>query len=717
MQRNFNPLINYFIVGFLAFSGFAFAEDKNNVAILKETKQCINCLFDGDDLSGLNLVGAKLSGSKFYNVDLNGTRLTDADLTRTSFENTNLQEAILNRSNFSYSTFQKSDFSNTLLLETNFTSVSFSEVNFNGAKLRNTVLTSTELRDVDFREATIDLWIGDNVLYCDVIDNSNNVIDRDCRVFEQKEIEKITAIQTTLSQLGYEVGKIDGAWGKKTEAALRSFFNNSNVNVPSDLKSVPLSLLEELSGSTQLAKADSRPRSNTALDLQDGLFALGYNITPDGNIGPKTRKIIGNFLNVNSLAIENKDLRQIRDSVEESLVKQSIDSAVKLPWEYKAAEITIDADPNATEVFKGLETMKQAADAGFTVISLFVHCDRRESIDKNATDGFPLYRRTGCSIPYVKTTDDLLAQSVDATDVYIAEAKKLGLKITLKPMFLGLTDAETFNYYGYEYGKVPVKEFFDGNGSTFDGYVEIIQKISSYANEKNVDFVQIGTELKNLNPNIIKSDRWGEIIKGIRKEFGGKLIYAYNLGPEGSGERSLQQIKAIWEGVDYIGINFFPNQTLKSKKYYTSADVTNALQNVVFDGKNAFSILKSVSTNFNKAIIFTETSFPPWRGSVNWMFRQSCDYQNKGKKGWIYTVGPFSTKEPSRIAALVLADGWFKAVKDLDFVHGATHVFWYKTGYDGKNFQKVDEEIGFTDCGGHIARNESLINIISAYYN
>ena len=124
MQRNFNPLINYFIVGFLAFSGFAFAEDKNNVAILKETKQCINCLFDGDDLSGLNLVGAKLSGSKFYNVDLNGTRLTDADLTRTSFENTNLQEAILNRSNFSYSTFQKSDFSNTLLLETNFTSVS-----------------------------------------------------------------------------------------------------------------------------------------------------------------------------------------------------------------------------------------------------------------------------------------------------------------------------------------------------------------------------------------------------------------------------------------------------------------------------------------------------------------------------------------------------------------------------------------------------------------
>ena len=62
--------------------------------------------------------------------------------------------------------------------------------------------------------------------------------------------------------------------------------------------------------------------------------------------------------------------------------------------------------------------------------------------------------------------------------------------------------------------------------------------------------------------------------------------------------------------------------------------------------------MKSLSAEFGKKIILTETSFPTWRGSVNWMFRQKCDFNNKGKKDWIYTKGPLAVKEPSAIAAL-----------------------------------------------------------------
>jgi hypothetical protein len=134
-------------------------------------------------------------------------------------------------------------------------------------------------------------------------------------------------------------------------------------------------------------------------------------------------------------------------------------------------------------------------------------------------------------------------------------------------MFLDLTDADEKNYYGYISKKVPIKDFFDGNGSTFDGYVEIIKRMARYAEAKEVDFLQIGTEFKNLNPSITKSKRWVKIIRDIRDEFNGQLIYAYNMGPEGSGQNDLFSMTSIWQEVDYIGINLFPNQMLKGKKY------------------------------------------------------------------------------------------------------------------------------------------------------
>lgn len=692
------------------------SEYSADVKKLRDTRSCVGCIFQNEDLRGLNLFGANLKGAKFSNVNLMGTRLSDANLINTTFDDTNFQDAILNRSDFSGATIINSNLSGTVLIETVFSRAVLENVELRNATFRNTNLTETILKTVNLSGSSIESWTDNNAKYCNVIDPSNVNIVKDCQVLALDTAREFTQIQSLLSKLGYEIGSIDGKWGIKTENALKDFFEENKLNEPKYLKTGSLSILSEFAAQNDNPDYSSVVYSNIDYDIQDGLYALGYRIKPDGNIGPKTKKIISNYLNDNSLDFSKDDLLQVRDSIEANLVKRAITNSKPVSWNYRAAEITIDADTNAVNVYDGLDTIQAAAKAGFTTISIFIHCDRRERIEREAPDYYPLFRTTGCSIPYVRPNDDSLASSENATDIYIKEAKKYGLKVTLKPMFLDLTDADGANYYGYKSGKVPLNDFFDGNGSTFNGYVEIIKKLAHYAESKQVDFLQIGTEFKNLNPRITKSERWVGIIRDIRDEFNGQLIYAYNMGPEGTGQNDLFSMTSIWQGVDYIGINLFPNQMLKGKKYYRSSEITNALKTVSFDNKKVLNIMKSLSAEFDKNIILTETSFPTWRGSVNWMFRQSCDFNNKGKKGWIYTKGPLAVKEPSAIAALVLADGWFKTFSDHSFIHGATHVFWYLTWYDNQSFPEADQNIGFRSCGGHIFENDNLTKIISSYY-
>jgi len=446
-------------------------------------------------------------------------------------------------------------------------------------------------------------------------------------------------------------------------------------------------------------------------DVQDGLYALGYKVKPDGKIGSKTTRAIKAFIDKNSSELYPDDFTKISDTINKIIIKRAVDDAKKVSWSYKSAEISIAADNHATNVFKGLDSIKSAVRSGFNNITLTFNCSGRERIQFDAPISYPLSRRTGCLIPYAKYGDDFSA-SRDATDIYISEAKKYGMTVTLKPMFLSLTRK---NDHGYEYGKIPTKDFFDGNGTTFDGYIEIIKRIAKYSESKNVDYLQIGTEFINLNRKIPKSNRWSNIIKNIKNEFSGKLIYAHNLGPEGS-RRDMFNYKEIWKSVDYIGINFYPSNVLNGKKYYTSAEISRAFKKASIDSGNGIKSLQKLSKLFSKKIIMTETSFPTWRGSANWMFRIECDYDNKGKSGWLYTEGPLASKEPSLIAAQVLADGWYHTFKDLNFIAGANHSFWYLTWHDGTHYPKYNKRVGLSECSRHIFKNEGLKQIISAYY-
>jgi uncharacterized protein YjbI with pentapeptide repeats len=191
---------------------------------LRDTRSCVGCIFQNEDLRGLNLFGANLKGAKFSNVNLMGTRLCDANLINATFDDTNFQDAILNRSDFSGATIKNSNLSGTALIETVFSRAVLENVELRNATFRNTNLTATILKTVNLSGSSVESWTDNNAKYCNVIDPSDVKIVKDCQFLALDTAREFTQIQSLLSKLGYEIGSIDGKWGIKTETALKDFF-------------------------------------------------------------------------------------------------------------------------------------------------------------------------------------------------------------------------------------------------------------------------------------------------------------------------------------------------------------------------------------------------------------------------------------------------------------------------------------------------------------
>ena len=79
-----------------------------------------------------------------------------------------------------------------------------------------------------------------------------------------------------------------------------------------------------------------------------------------------------------------------------------------------------------------------------------------------------------------------------------------------------------------------------------------------------MEYLTIGTELKNLNNSIETDKRWRQLIPQIKQRFSGKLIYAHNF----KGDSDLRKIRKgnVMTLVDIVGLNFFPTQILSNKK-------------------------------------------------------------------------------------------------------------------------------------------------------
>ena len=253
-------------------------------------------------------------------------------------------------------------------------------------------------------------------------------------------------------------------------------------------------------------------------------------------------------------------------------------------------------------------------------------------------------------------------------------------------------------------------------GLPWDGYKDRIIRIATLAEAYGIEFLTIGTEFGNLNPDLMKAEDWIEIVAEIRKVYNGKLMYSHNLGGDGT-LAELESIEPFIELIDILGVNFFPHLVLDGAKFFEVDEAANAFRSVKVDGKNLLRTLEEMSVRIDAKIVMSEVSFPTWRGNINWMFRHTCDSENIGKSGWEFSKGPLAPKEPSVAASLALAAAWYEAFADMPWIYGASHVFWHSTWVDDPRGIEFVKSIGLRECGKTLYENEHVRSIVASYYN
>lgn len=438
-------------------------------------------------------------------------------------------------------------------------------------------------------------------------------------------------------------------------------------------------------------------------EAQDIMYAMSVDVgTPDGDAGKRTLAGLEAVLGSPHGNVSTDVVEQLHQTF-----VAAHQAPVPVTWEYKSAEIEISGYNE--QIFQGLNTLADMKASGFNTVTFNFHCDRGQSIDESAPEYYPWERHLGCELGF----NILDGSSQEALKVYIAEAKKLGLRVNLKPMFLDLTSEG--QRFGYKYGEVSVEKFLYGDAPNWDGYIPRILRIAALAEKLGVEYLTVGTEFGNLNPKMMHSEDWNQIISDVRKVYSGKLMYSHNFGGDGT-VKELKKMAEFVKLIDILGINYFPPLVMDGKKFYTVEQAANGIAGYSNDGEVLTEYLSDLAKESSAKIVMSEVSFPTWRGNINWMFRHTCDGDNSGKSGWEFTKGPLSPKQPSTAASLVLAAAWYDVFAKQPWVHGASHVFWYSTWVDSDNATDFVQSIGIKECGKTLYENKHLMEIISSYY-
>jgi len=349
-------------------------------------------------------------------------------------------------------------------------------------------------------------------------------------------------------------------------------------------------------------------------------------------------------------------------------------------FEFRSAEIEL-GDAETKHIRSTLKSMDDIIKYGFNTVTVTLICGFTEEGVKRRFDNANKQDRIldgligSCYNPTFRTRykdgSKWRAKNVTALEMYANHAHKLGLRFNLKPMVL--THIETYGLNGMS------KQSFWQGDKNFVAYSDFIVDLASIAEANKIEYFTIGTELTNLNKKILRSPELTDLIEGVREVYSGKLIYAHNFGPEGSGNE-FRKMSKIWERLDYIGVNFFPNNIMKGRKSYSSEQVAKAMESARIDGRNVISEIRNVSAKVNRPVILTETAFPSWKGAANYMYRGTCDRANAGKKDWVFTKGPLQPKTPDLDEPLVLAKAWWQVFGNMPNIAGAVHVFWTGPG-------------------------------------
>ena len=120
------------------------------------------CVFDRQDLEGLDLSGATIRDSSFKRADLSDTVLTDADARRAKFVSAIMKDVVLDEANLVKADLTKANLTGASLKGADLTQARLFRADLSGADLTDARLNGTDMLQTTFDGAT---WI-DGITVC-----------------------------------------------------------------------------------------------------------------------------------------------------------------------------------------------------------------------------------------------------------------------------------------------------------------------------------------------------------------------------------------------------------------------------------------------------------------------------------------------------------------------------------------------------------------------
>ncbi|MGI9491127.1 MAG: pentapeptide repeat-containing protein [Geminicoccaceae bacterium] len=120
------------------------------------------CVFDRQDLEGLDLTGATIRDSSFKRADLTDTLLTDVDARRAKFVSAIMKNVVLDEANLVKADLTKANLTGASLKGADLTQARLFRADLSGADLTDARLNGTDMLQTTFDGAT---WI-DGVTIC-----------------------------------------------------------------------------------------------------------------------------------------------------------------------------------------------------------------------------------------------------------------------------------------------------------------------------------------------------------------------------------------------------------------------------------------------------------------------------------------------------------------------------------------------------------------------
>jgi Ca2+-binding RTX toxin-like protein len=198
-----------------------------------------------------------------------------------------------------------------------------------------------------------------------------------------------------------------------------------------------------------------------------------------------------------------------------------------------------------------------------------------------------------------KSSDDVFADpgktESDANILQaMANAKSLGLSVTLKPMLSAL-DGTLAN------GLTP-----NDPAAFFASYKTEIVHMAELAQQGGASTFVIGNELSKLSGPEYRDD-WVDLINSVRAVYHGEITYA------AATDEAINV--SFWDQVDVIGINAYPPLTNETDP--TVQDMVTAWNSVstndywasVMDHKSPVDFFHSLALQYGKQVLFTETGY------------------------------------------------------------------------------------------------------------